>query len=67
MFHFDLGMISTKEGVRSIKVDLKQKEGTVEYLENVVTAEEIAEQISDMGFDAVVTSVNGKQVKKGIS
>lgn len=59
-------MISTKAGVKSIKVDLKQKEGTVQYAENVVTAGEIAEQISDMGFDAEIKSVNGKQAKSGM-
>lgn len=58
-------MISVKEGVRNMKVDLKDKEGTAQYVENTVTADEIAEQISDMGFEAYVKSVNGKQVIKG--
>nr|XP_022920437.1 copper-transporting ATPase 1 isoform X2 [Onthophagus taurus] len=54
------GMISTKDGVRSIKVDLKGKRGTVRYLEGVVLPEEIAENIADMGFDASIEMVNGK-------
>lgn len=54
------GMISTKEGVTNIQVNLEEKEGFVKFYANKVTPEEIAEQIEDMGFDAYVKSVNGK-------
>lgn len=54
------GMLSTKAGIESIKVDLKEKQGYVMFHPNKVTPEEIAEQIEDMGFDAFVKSVNGK-------
>ncbi|KAL3272236.1 hypothetical protein HHI36_022719 [Cryptolaemus montrouzieri] len=57
------GMISTREAVKSIKVDLQNKEASVEYL-NQVTAEQIAEMIEDMGFEAYVKSINGKQINE---
>nr|CAI5868018.1 unnamed protein product [Callosobruchus analis] len=60
------GMISTKEGVKSIKVDLKKAEGYVEFLPNEVTPEQLAEQIEDMGFEAYVKSVNGKNIANGV-
>ncbi|KAJ8976595.1 hypothetical protein NQ317_005785, partial [Molorchus minor] len=56
------GMLSTKDGVKSIKVDLGAKEGYVEYFPGTVSPEEIAEQIEDMGFDAYVKSVNGRNI-----
>nr|CAH7725322.1 unnamed protein product [Callosobruchus chinensis] len=59
------GMISTKEGVKSIKVDLKKAEGFVEFHPNEVTPEQLAEQIEDMGFEAYVKSVNGKNMANG--
>lgn len=58
-------MLSTKEGVKSAKVSLALKQGDVEYFPSKVSPEEIAEQIEDMGFEAYVTSVNGKNLKKG--
>ncbi|CAH1976988.1 unnamed protein product [Acanthoscelides obtectus] len=59
------GMISTKVGVKSIKVDLNKAEGYIEFLPNEVTPEELAEQIEDMGFEAYVKSVNGKNIANG--
>lgn len=58
------GMLSTTRGVKSIKVDLKKSEGYVEYYADKVTAQEIADQIDDMGFEAYVKSVDGKDVNK---
>ncbi|CAH0548646.1 unnamed protein product [Brassicogethes aeneus] len=55
------GMISTVDGVKSIKVNLGEKQGRVEFLAQKVIAQNLADQIEDMGFDAYVTSVNGKQ------
>lgn len=57
------GMISTKEGVESIKVDLAQKLGRIRFVTGKVTPEQLAEQIEDMGFDAYVTEVDGKPHK----
>ena len=59
------GMISTKSGVKGVTVNLKEKKGTVQYFENIVTPEEIALQVEDMGFDAWIKMVNGKEVEKG--
>ncbi|XP_045469108.1 copper-transporting ATPase 1 isoform X3 [Harmonia axyridis] len=56
------GMISTKVGVKGISVDLNKKEAVVEFTENV-TADQIAEMIEDMGFEAYVKTVNGKEYK----
>ncbi|XP_060533882.1 copper-transporting ATPase 1 isoform X2 [Cylas formicarius] len=57
------GMLSTKRGVESIKVDLQAKEGRVRYRPDEVKPGEIVEQIEDMGFDARIKSVDGKPVK----
>ncbi|XP_049824335.1 copper-transporting ATPase 1-like isoform X3 [Aethina tumida] len=57
------GMISTKEGVESIKVDLAQKLGRIRFVTGKVTPDQLAEQIEDMGFDAYVTEVDGKPHK----
>lgn len=56
-------MLSTRDGIKSIKVDLKQNEATVEFFPNKVTPEEIAEMIEDMGFEAYVKVVNGERAK----
>lgn len=58
------GMISGREGIKSINVDLGEKEGQVQFLQNLVTPSDIVEQIKDMGFDAHVKSVNGRAVKQ---
>ncbi|KAG5891802.1 hypothetical protein JTB14_006192 [Gonioctena quinquepunctata] len=60
------GMLSTSEGIKSIKVDLKKSEGCVEFLPDKVSPEQIAEQIEDMGFEAYVKSVNGKNTMKDV-
>ncbi|XP_018565984.1 copper-transporting ATPase 1 isoform X4 [Anoplophora glabripennis] len=60
------GMLSTKDGVKTIKVNLEKKEGHVQFFPNKVSPEEIAEQIEDMGFEAYVKSVNGKNLKKEV-
>ena len=46
------GNISTKEGIKNIKVSLEDKQATVEFDGNILTAEQVAEMIDDMGFDA---------------
>lgn len=58
-------MLSTKEGVKTIKVNLEAKEGYVEFFPSKVSPEDIAEQVEDMGFEAYVKSINGKNIKKG--
>lgn len=39
-------------GIKTIKVDLEQKEATVEYDNNILSVQEIVEKICDMGFSA---------------
>ncbi|CAH1112001.1 unnamed protein product [Psylliodes chrysocephalus] len=56
------GMLSTKEGISKIKVHLKNQEGYVEFIPIKITPEQIAEQIEDMGFEAYVKIINGKNV-----
>ncbi|XP_008195006.1 copper-transporting ATPase 1 isoform X2 [Tribolium castaneum] len=58
------GMISAKPGIKTASVDLETKEGRFEYDPGLVKAEEIAEQIDDMGFEASLKSVDGKPVAK---
>lgn len=58
-------MISSQQGVESIKVSLADKEATVRYNPEKISAENITVQIYDMGFDAYLKSVNGKPVKNG--
>lgn len=58
-------MLSANQGVKSIKVDLKEKEGRVIFVPNVLSPEEIVEQINDMGFEAFLKTVNGKAVQNG--
>lgn len=57
-------MLSTKDGVKEVKVSLENKEGVVRFLASKVSAKELAEQIEDMGFEAYVKSVDGKPVEK---
>lgn len=59
------GMISVKEGVKSINVNLNEKEGIVNYLQNFVKPKDIVEQINDMGFEAHIKSVNGRVITQG--
>lgn len=58
-------MISSKEGIKTIKVDLQNREGYVEFLPHKITPEEVAEQIEDMGFEAYVKLINGKKIHQG--
>lgn len=60
-----LGMLSTAPGVVLVKVNLEGREAYVRYLAGQLSPKEIANQIEDMGFDAYVKSVNGREVKKG--
>ncbi|XP_052281912.1 copper-transporting ATPase 1-like isoform X3 [Dreissena polymorpha] len=52
------GVISKVDGVAGIKVSLDKKEGAVSFNPLKLTSAEIADKISDMGFDAYV--VGGK-------
>lgn len=54
------GVISEKAGVKEIHVSLEAKEAKVSYNSNEITANEIANSIEDMGFDAFVKEVNGR-------
>ncbi|KAF7271816.1 hypothetical protein GWI33_015361 [Rhynchophorus ferrugineus] len=58
------GMLSTKEGVTFIRVNLAEKQGYVQYLPDTITPKSIVEQIEDMGFDAYIVTINGKAVKR---
>lgn len=60
------GMLSTANGIKEVKVDLNGKEGVIQYLPNLIMPNDIIEQISDMGFDAYVKTVNGKLMKNGM-
>lgn len=46
------GTMSTKPGVQSIKVSLKDKRAAIQYDELVTTPEDLRAGIEDMGFDA---------------
>lgn len=46
------GTMSSKPGVQSIKVSLKDKRAAIEYDEAVTTPEDLRAGIEDMGFDA---------------
>ena len=48
--------IKDKPGVIDIKVSLENNNGKVRYDSTVITAEQIAQMIDDMGFDAKVSS-----------
>ena len=52
-------MISEKLGVKEIHVSLEAKEAKVSYNAKDITADEIANFIEDMGFDAFVKEVDG--------
>lgn len=58
------GNIGSKLGINSCKVNLSEKMATVEYDSDVCTDQEIAEMISDMGFEAKVTNDNGEKQEK---
>ena len=46
--------IGSKPGIISVTVNLEKKEGYVEYDEVLVNSKQIAESISDMGFNSTV-------------
>lgn len=46
--------ISGKLGILTIKVDLEKKEGSVQYDSEILTPDQIAEFIDDMGFGSTV-------------
>lgn len=50
--------IGAKNGILSVKVNLEAKEGLVEYDEVFVNSNQIAEFISDMGFNSTVKASN---------
>lgn len=47
------GNIKTKPGIVSIKVNLQEKAGYIDYDPNVTDPRQIANEIDDMGFDCV--------------
>lgn len=51
--------------MENIKVSLTDREATIHYNPEKITAEKLTEQIYDMGFDAYLKSINGKSVKNG--
>uniref|UniRef100_A0A1Y1N286 P-type Cu(+) transporter n=1 Tax=Photinus pyralis TaxID=7054 RepID=A0A1Y1N286_PHOPY len=57
------GMLSVKEGIRDVKVNLNDKEGIIQFVAKV-SPDDIIEQIKDMGFDCYIKAVNGKTVKR---
>ncbi|XP_066255852.1 copper-transporting ATPase 1 isoform X2 [Euwallacea similis] len=57
------GMLSPMPGINHVKVDLEGREAYVRYIPDKVSPNDIARQIDDMGFEAYVKSVNGKEVK----
>lgn len=52
--------VSKKDGIEKIFVSLEKNEGTVKYDPNLLTPQDIAEAIEDMGFDTSVKSVNNE-------
>ena len=52
------GTMSTKPGVKSIKVSLTDKQAAIEYDEAVTTPEDLRAGIEDMGFDASLSEGN---------
>ncbi|OXU19849.1 hypothetical protein TSAR_002000 [Trichomalopsis sarcophagae] len=52
------GMLSGKNGVEKVYVSLETHEGTVSYDPKLITPQEIADIVEDMGFGAVVKKVN---------
>ncbi|XP_041597392.1 copper-transporting ATPase 1 isoform X2 [Vulpes lagopus] len=52
------GVISKKEGVKSIRVSLANGNGTVEYDPLLTSPETLREAIEDMGFDAALSDIN---------
>ncbi|XP_015601105.1 copper-transporting ATPase 1 isoform X2 [Cephus cinctus] len=57
------GTISEKPGIKDIDVSLEGKEAKVCYSSGDVTANQIANYIEEMGFDAFVKEVNGRLQK----
>ncbi|XP_072599430.1 copper-transporting ATPase 1 isoform X2 [Vulpes vulpes] len=51
------GVISKKEGVKSIRVSLANGNGTVEYDPLLTSPETLREAIEDMGFDAALSGI----------
>lgn len=58
------GNIGARPGIKQIKVNLEEKLATVEYDGDICTDCEIAEMISDMGFEANVLDSNQSKIEK---
>ena len=59
--------VGGKHGIRHIKVSLEAKEGRVEFDSSVVTPEQVAEMIDDMGFEATLKETSNFTTHKRIS
>ena len=51
-------VISEREGVHNIKVNLEKEEAIVTFSKQVTNIKDICESIEDMGFDASVSTGN---------
>lgn len=56
------GTISTKGGIKQIKVNLDEKMATVEYDAGQTSQLDIVEMINDMGFDASIATNNDPEI-----
>lgn len=58
------GNIAPRSGIQRITVSLSDKSAEVEYDSCKTTPEDIAQQIDDMGFEASLTSIDGRKVER---
>ena len=55
------GVISEKEGVKSIKVSLENKNAVIQYTPTLTSPEKLRDQTDDMGFEAALHNNLAKQ------
>ncbi|KAG2192760.1 hypothetical protein INT46_001262 [Mucor plumbeus] len=59
-------VLSDKEGIINVQVDLQQEEATVTYDQNLIKTSDIVESIEDCGFDVIMNNNDNFSNKKQI-
>ena len=54
--------LSKRNGVENVYISLEAQEGTIRYNSSLITAQEIADAVEDMGFEAALKRINNKVV-----
>jgi Copper chaperone len=59
-------VVSAKPGVKVVKVNLDKKEAVVTFSSSMLTPSQVAEYVSDMGFDGTVKEADNAIANGGM-